>query len=336
MPFETFDLSKLKLLPLSERKHDLNLKDILTIDDPLPPYDFNPDLDEIYKAILKAKQHKASVILMYGAHVIKRGLARFLIRLIEEGYVTHLATNGAGAIHDFEMAMVGGTTESVEQYISQGQFGLWQETGLLNQAVSDGAKNGLGFGEAVGKYILENNFPHTECSVLATGYRLQIPVTVHVGIGCDIVHQHPNCDGAAIGKATLTDFLIYAKSMENLENGVFLNVGSAVIGPEVYLKCLAMARNVAHQQGRKITNFTTAVFDTQPLSGDIHSTPPMSNPQYYFRPWKTILARTMVDGGKSYYIQGDHRATLGNLTTKLLRIPTGNSYTPGGSNETNI
>ena len=318
MSYDKFDINKLKLLPLSERKHNLTLNDILNIDDLIESVNFDSDLNAVYEAILNALEKKASVILMYGAHVIKRGLSKFLIRLMEEGYVTHLATNGAGAIHDFELAMLGGTTECVERYISEGQFGLWQETGLLNKAVSEGVAQGLGFGEAAGKYICDNNFPFAESSVLAAGYRLQIPVTVHVGIGCDIVHEHPNCDGAAIGQASMTDFLIYAKSVENLENGVFLNIGSAVIGPEVYLKCLSMARNVAHQEGRRITDFTTAVFDTQPISGDIHKAPPKTNPQYFFRPWKTILSRTVADGGKSYYVQGDHRDTLGSLAIKLL------------------
>ena len=315
MPFNTFDLSKLSLRPLSERAHDLTIHDILQ---ETPPPFSNPDLDNICHAILQARKNNAAVILMYGAHVIRRGLGKYMIQLMEKGLVTHLATNGAGAIHDFELAMIGATCESVERYISEGQFGLWQETGRLNQAVEKGAKDGLGFGEAVGRYIHENSFPHADTSVLAAGYRLQIPVTVHVSVGCDIVHEHPGCDGASIGKASMTDFLIYAKSTENLENGVFLNVGSAVTGPEVYLKCLSMARNVAKQENRKITNFTTAVFDMQPISGNVSTAPPKSNPHYYFRPWKTILARTVADGGKSYYVQGDHQATLGNLALKLL------------------
>src|SRR5665647_327976 len=134
-----------------------------------------------------------------------------------------------------------------------------------------------------------------------------VPVTVHVGIGCDIIHEHPNCDGAALGETSYRDFLIYANSISNLESGVFMNFGSAVIGPEVYLKSLSMARNVAHQNNKRITHFTTAVFDLLNLENkDIHKTPPKSDPQYYFRPWKTIMARTVADGGKSFYIQGEH------------------------------
>ena len=316
MVFEKFDLSKLKLLPLAQRIHDITVEEILSQD--IPPLD-NPDLDAICEAIIKAREKGASVFMMYGAHVIRRGGARLMIELMEKGLITHFATNGAGAIHDFELAMIGASSESVAKYISEGQFGLWQETGQLNDAISQGVKSGLGFGEATGRYIVENNFPHAADSVLAAGYRNRVPVTVHVGIGNDIVHQHPNCDGAAIGQASMTDFLIYAKGIENLENGVFLNFGSAVTGPEVYLKCLAMARNVAKQEERKIADFTTAVFDIQPLAGsDFHQTPPKSDPKYYFRPWKTILARTVADGGRSYFVQGDHLATFGNLALKLL------------------
>ena len=315
-PYEIFDLNKLKLLPLSERIHDMNMSEILELSD-VPAYE-NESLDAVCDAVISAREKNASVILMYGAHMIKRGCSKLLINLIENGWVTHLATNGAGAIHDFELAMIGATTESVAKYISEGQFGLWNETGKLNDIVADGARRGFGFGESVGKYICENNLPNADISVLAAGYRSRVPVTVHVGIGSDIVHEHPNFDAAAVGKASHTDFLIYAKSTQNLEGGAFLNFGSAVTGPEVYLKCLAMARNVAKQENKKIADFTTAVFDVLPFeSRDYRSEPKKSDYMYYFRPWKTILARTVADGGRSYYIEGDHRATLGNLVLKL-------------------
>ena len=153
-------------------------------------------------------------------------------------------------------------------------------------------------------------FPHKSISVLAAAARLGVPVTVHVGVGYDIIHEHPNCDGAALGQASYRDFLTFAAAVERLEGGVLLNFGSAVMGPEVYLKALAMARNVAHQEGRRIAKFTTAVFDLLPLAGDLRTTAPKSDPRYYYRPWKTILARTVADGGESFYVQGDHRATI--------------------------
>ena len=147
--------------------------------------------------------------------------------------------------------------------------------------------------------------------MLANGYRMHVPCTVHVGIGNDILHEHPNTSGAALGEASYRDFLIYAKMIENLEGGVFLDFGSAVAGPEVYLKALAMARNVALQEGREIAHFTTAVFDMQNLPDEGYDvTPPKTDPRYYFRPWKTILSRTVADGGVSYYVQGLHKDTL--------------------------
>ena len=147
-------------------------------------------------------------------------------------------------------------------------------------------------------------------SRFASAYRLRVPVTVHVGVGYDIIHEHPNCDGAAIGKASYTDFLVFAQTCTRLEGGVMLNFGSAVMGPEVYLKALTMARNVAHQAGKQIARFTTAVFDLIPLEGDYHQQAPKSDPRYYYRPWKTILVRTVSDGGESFYVQGDHRVTF--------------------------
>lgn len=211
------------------------------------------------------------------------------------------------------MALIGATTESVAHYIRTGEFGLWQETGAVNEAAKQAYRDGIGFGEALGRMIWECNLPHRDISIFAAGYRLGIPVTVHVGIGYDIVHEHPNCDGAAIGAASYTDFLIFANSVSKLEGGVLLNFGTAVMGPEVYLKALSMARNVAHQDGRRIAHFATAVFDIQDLAGDFSHEPPKTDPRYYFRPWKTILVRTVADGGESFYIRGEHRATVPNL-----------------------
>jgi hypothetical protein len=140
--------------------------------------------------------------------------------------------------------------------------------------------------------------------------RLGVPLTVHVGVGYDIIHEHPNCDGAALGAASYCDFLVFTQTVTRLEGGVLLNFGSAVMGPEVYLKALSMARNVAHQEGRVVKHFTTGVFDLVPLDGDTRRQAPKSDPRYYYRPWKTILVRTVADGGESFYVQGDHRDTL--------------------------
>lgn len=321
MPFPLFDTSKLSILPLANRIHDVDIQVVRELSDPLPSFS-HPNILPIAQDVVQARRSAgATVLMMYGAHVIRTGNALYMIELMKRGLVTHFATNGAGSIHDFEFSMIGSTCESVAKYISEGQFGLWKESGIINDVIVQGAKEGLGWGEAVGRYIWENNFPYREKSVLAMGYHLGVPCTVHVGIGNDIIHEHPNCNGAAMGQTSYTDFLIYAQSVTNLEGGVFLNFGSAVTGPEVYLKALSMARNVAKQEGRKIAHFSTAVFDMQPLDGaNFEEAPPKTDPRYYFRPWKTILARTVADGGKSYYVCGEHQNTVPVLANEIFKL----------------
>ena len=268
-----------------------------------------------------------------GAHVIKVGLSRFVIDLMERGIITHVGMNGAGPIHDFELALIGATTESVARYIQEGQFGLWDETGWINDIVAEGVRDGLGYGEALGRAIQgtgdrgqdrsrdrkqgtgspASSFQHSDTSILAAGYRLRVPVTVHIGVGQDIIHEHPNCDGAALGEASYRDFLIFTQAVTQLQGGVMLNFGTAVMGPEVYLKALSMARNVAHQEDRRINKFTTAVFDLIDLGDDLSREASKSDARYYYRPFKTILVRTVQDGGESFYVKGDHRATLTTL-----------------------
>jgi hypothetical protein len=317
--YETFDRSRLLIKPLSERKHDMDLRYILRLDEPAPDF-FHPQLPEVAQRLLAARQKGAARILMMGAHVIKAGASRYVIDLIESGYLTHVAMNGAGAIHDYELARIGASTESVARYIRNGEFGLWRETGDLNEIIREAAQAGYGLGENVGRRIEESNFPYKDLSIFAAAYRHSVPATAHVGIGYDIIHEHPNCDGAALGAASYHDFLIFTKTMENLEGGIMLNFGSAIMGPEVYLKALSMARNVAHQQGRVIKHFTTAVLDLVPIQGDIHHELPKTDPGYYFRPHKTILVRTVADGGESYYFCGDHRATVPALWRALKEL----------------
>lgn len=322
MPFEKFDRSQLNILPLNERIHDIDISIVKDINDEIPEFD-HPTLPILAEKIVTARrQYDASVLMMYGAHVIRTGNSLFMIELMKRGLITHFATNGAGSIHDFEFSLIGSTCESVAKYISEGQFGLWKETGIINDIINEAAKENLGWGEAIGRYIWENNFPYREKSVLAMGYHLGVPCTVHIGVGNDIINEHPNADGASMGICSYNDFLIYAKTVQNLEHGVFMDFGSAVAGPEVYLKALAMARNVAHQHGEKITDFTTAVFDLMPIddSDGYNVTPPKTDPRYYFRPWKTILARTVADGGKSYYVQGEHNRTVPNLARKIFEL----------------
>jgi hypothetical protein len=312
--YPMFDRSRLIVKPLAERHHDLELGNWLKLDEPAPPYE-HADLTAVAERLVRARETGAARILMFGAHLLKAGANRYVIDLMERGFISHIAMNGAGVIHDFELALIGKTTESVARYIRSGEFGLWQETGRLNDMLRD--CDGRGFGETVGSVILSGDFPHSDLSVLAAAYRCNVPATVHVGIGYDITHEHPNCDGAALGAASYRDFLIFAHSVENLEGGVMLSFGSSVMAPEVYLKALSMARNVAHQEGRQIRDFTTAVFDLIPISGDFHKEVPKTEAAYYFRPRKTILIRTVADGGHSYYFSGDHRATFPALWRAL-------------------
>lgn len=317
MPYPQFDRSRLIIKPLAERVHDVQLSHQLPLDAPLPePRD--PVISALGREMAAARGRRAAIIFMAGGHVIRAGVARQLVDLMERGLLTHLALNGSGPIHDWELALIGATCESVPKYVRSGEFGLWRETGRMNDVIARGYAEGLGYGESLGRAIFDGDFPHKGLSVLAQAYRLKVPVTVHIGIGYDILHEHPNCDGAALGGASYRDFLIYCKSIENLEGGVMYNFGTAVMGPEVYLKALAMARNVAHQAGRKIADFTTAVFDLLSLEGDPQVEQPKSHPQYYYRPWKTILVRTVADGGRSHYVQCDHRRAIPQLRAAAL------------------
>jgi hypothetical protein len=317
--YPTFDRNRLKLKPLAERINDMSLAEMLPLDADMPPFD-SADLPLVAHRVVGAHRDGRPVVLMMGAHVIKVGLSRFVIDLMERGIITHVATNGAGPIHDFELALIGASTESVARYIQEGQFGLWEETGRINDAIREAANEGIGLGEAVGRMIDREAFAHREASIFAAGYRLGVPVTVHIGVGYDIIHEHPNCDGAALGAASYHDFLVFAQTISNLEGGVLLNFGTAVMGPEVYLKALAMARNVAHQERKEIRRFTTAVFDLLEIGPDIHREAPKSDPCYYFRPYKTILVRTVADGGESFYIRGDHRITLPTLYREIGKL----------------
>jgi hypothetical protein len=312
--YPLFDRSRLKVLPLGDRIHDLTESHWLTLESETPEFE-HPDLAPVASHL---KKTQASRLLMMGAHLIRAGVSAHVIDMLERGAITHIAMNGAGLIHDYEFARIGATTESVERYIKSGQFGLWSETGELNDWIRDAAAADEGLGEHAGRRIAESDYPHKATSILAAAWRLSVPVTIHVGVGYDIIHEHPNCDGSALGKASYTDFLIFAKAVESLEGGVMLSFGSAIMAPEVYLKALAMARNVAHQESREIRKFTTAVFDIWPIDGDFRRELPRTDPGYYFRPHKTILVRTVADGGESFYFRGPHRATFPALRRAFL------------------
>jgi len=309
-----FDRKKLRIKPLRERVHGVDIgviKSLERVDT------YSKHIAEVASRI-KSANKKKSVIMMIGGHVIRSGVQKYIIDLMEMGCISCLAMSGSGIIHDYELALIGATTESVARYIKDGQFGLWEETGQINDIINIAYKQGgQGMGEAVGKAIQEGEFPHKDISILATCYRLNIPATIHVSIGYDIIHEHPNCNGAATGETSYRDFLHFVKEVENLEGGVVMNFGSAIMAPEVFLKALSMVRNVAKQKGKDIKRFTTLVCDLHDLPGDFSKEPPKDSSAYYFRPWKTMLVRTVADGGKGFYVKGRHSETIPALWTAI-------------------
>lgn len=314
-----FDRKKLDIKPLSNRKHDIDVSVVRSLDTDIKELRVDERIKEVASRIITAKANKSAIILFIGGHVIRSGVQKYLIDLMENGYISCLATNGAGIIHDYEFAFIGATTENVAYYIKNGQFGLWKETGILNDIINEAYKknDSLGMGEAIGRAIEYGDFPHKSLSLLAAGYRMQIPVTIHVGIGYDIIHEHPNCDGAATGALSYNDFLKFVSVVQQLEGGVVMNFGSAVMAPEVFLKALSMARNVAHQRGQDIRHFKTLVCDLHNLPDDFSKEPSRNSPAYFFRPWKTMLVRTVADGGESFYVQGKHSDTIPALWSAI-------------------
>jgi hypothetical protein len=260
------------------------------------------DLRELAAAIVAARRRKREVLLGIGAHVIKCGLSPWIVALMEEGVITGVAMNGAGAVHDFELAWAGATSEDVGPALEDGTFGMARETAdFLNGAAADAALEGGGFGETLGRAILEERLPNAGLSITAAGARLGVPVTVHVAIGTDIVHMHPSASGAAIGESSLRDFHRFAERVERLEGGVYLNAGSAVILPEVFLKALAMARNRKKGLPRR---FTTANLDFIPA----------------YRPLTNVVRRPTSRGGKGYQITGHHELLLPLLFTAVREL----------------
>jgi len=314
MPYERIDLSKVKTYRLGERRNLVTLADMVRPCDPPPPFD-NAELDQVAEAIAEARRNGRPVIWFIGAHVVKCGLSLLVIDLMQRGLVTHVAGNGAVSIHDFELALIGETSEDVADSIEDGSFGMADETGrLINEAVQGGVRDGLGYGEALGRLsAADPRFKHRDASILHQGYRLRVPVTIHVTIGTDIVHQHPAVDFGALGAASGIDFTIFCASVAKLDGGVFCNFGSAVTGPEVFLKALAIARNLGHT----VSRITTANFDLFPLRSDYRAEVGKDDPEYYYRPRKNVVNRPTSLGGRGYHITGDHRATIPNLYQML-------------------
>ncbi|NBV34013.1 MAG: hypothetical protein EBR81_09565, partial [Proteobacteria bacterium] len=255
----------------------------------LPSFLAVQDLRAVAQAIAEAVQSGRPVLLMMGAHPIKVGLNPLIVDAMKRGIFSAVAFNGAGAIHDFELCFQGETSEDVQRGLNDGSFGMAHETGaLMNEAFRQGASADTGAGRALG--LATSGFPNRHLSILATGADFNIPVTVHIAVGTDIIHQHPSCDGAALGATSYRDFQTFAAVCAQLEGGVVLNVGSAVIMPEVFLKALTVARNLGHQ----VEKFTTATFDMT----------------RHYRPSENVQRRPTALGGKGYYLVGHHEINL--------------------------
>jgi hypothetical protein len=268
LPYEEFDLTDVRTYPLDSRKSKTRIEDFArpitaraTFSEwfeSLPAILGGQDVRRVVGAMVAARRNDAGIIWGIGAHVIKTGLSPVLIDLMRRGYVSALAMNGAGIIHDFEIAIAGATSEDVDEALGPGRFGMADETGrLLNQIIADAAKDGLGFGQAVGQYLSRANAPHGERSLVVAADQLGVPVTVHVALGTDIVHMHPQASGAAIGDVSLRDFRYFTSCVSRLRGGVYINCGSAVVLPEVFLKAVALARN----RGADLEGLTTVNID---------------------------------------------------------------------------
>jgi len=304
-----------------------NRINLVTVDGMLIPGGYhaeighNEEFGELVERIIRARKEGRPVIWSQGAHVIKNNLSEFLISLMKMGVITHISGNGACSIHDFELAYLGGTSEDVPTAIEDGSFGMWEETGAwMNEALTEGAKNNWGYGEALARYIdlHKERFPYRDHCVLYQAYLLGVPATYHIALGTDIIHQHPSCDFAAIGKTSGIDFKRFCNSVSDLDKGVYLNFGSAVIGPEVFLKALSVSRNLKYET----FNITTANFDLIDL-GDAHA-PFKGNkyddPLYYYRPRKNIINRPVSahKDAKGYHFRLDHKVSIPALYDNLI------------------
>lgn len=364
-PARSLDLSRLRVLPLEQRRSLTRAEEILVpTQRPLPPVSraVQEAVATAARQIRAARAQDAQVILMYGAHLLRNGAALILTDLMEKGWITHLATNGAGTIHDWEYAWLGRSTESVEQNVATGTFGTWDETGRnIHLALLAGGLQDLGYGRALGRFIAEDGchlpdpaelhrlllefagdplaaavadllaaqarfdlpvgpvhvqHPFKHASLLAQAWRLRVPVTVHPGIGYDIVSCHPMFNGAAIGRGAGSDFRLFAGAVEGLDNGVVLSVGSAIMAPQVFEKSLSCVHNLRAQEGRpNVSGHSIFVVDLQDGGGWdwTQGEPPKTNPAYYLRFCKSFSRM----GGTMHYVQSDNLAFIHHLWSQL-------------------
>jgi hypothetical protein len=307
-PYEEFDLSGVRTYPLASRKSKANAADFAkppvagqsvgAFVASLPDILAGSDFKAIVGALRAARDSGGGIIWGIGAHVIKTGLSPVLIDLMERGFVSALAMNGAGIIHDFELALSGGTSEDVDEALGPGRFGMAEETAtMLNGMITDGVRQGMGIGQAVAARLQAMRSPHAGLSVLAAAARLDIPVTVHVAIGTDIIHMHPGADGAALGTGSLRDFRYFVSNVARLKRGVYLNCGSAVVLPEVFLKAVALARNA----GIPLDGLTTVNIDFIRM----------------YRPQTNVVSRPVAGIGKGYSLVGHHEILIPLLAAAL-------------------
>jgi Deoxyhypusine synthase len=308
-PYEEFDLSGVTTYPLASRPSKARVEDFARPFtkgagfaewlERLPDMLAARDLKSVVSRMRRAKDEGGGIIWGFGAHVIKTGLSPILIDLMRRGFVSALATNGAGIIHDFEVAIGGATSEDVDETLGPGRFGMAEETGrTLNEAIAHGVRGGLGIGQAVGAYLRGASPKHVPLSIAAAASELDIPLTVHVAIGTDIIHMHPSASGSAIGEGSLRDFRYFVSNVARLERGVFLNCGSAVVLPEVFLKAVALARN----HGRPLTDLTTVNLDFARL----------------YRPQMNVVSRPTRGIGVGYAITGHHELLIPLLAAALI------------------
>ncbi len=307
--FKPISLDNIQSYPLKERSSKVGIKDF---GEPwksggnlrhwihsLPKILAGNDFRKVVNNIVHATQAGKLTILGMGAHVIKVGLNPVILDLMDRGIIRGLAMNGAGIIHDTELAMVGHTSEDVAAQIGGGKFGMAEETGrFLNDAISEGARSGDGLGRAVGRMIIKGKFPYSHYSLVAKAFEMDIPLTVHVAIGTDTIHFHPSVDGSAIGKTSHMDFRIFARLVSELEGGVFINLGSAVIIPEVFLKALSLVRNLGH----KVKNFTTVNMDFI----------------QHYRPMTNVVKRPTLEAGRGYSLLGHHEIMFPMLASAII------------------
>ncbi|HMK42837.1 MAG TPA: hypothetical protein VK445_01725 [Dissulfurispiraceae bacterium] len=309
MNYKPLSVDKLKRYALSERASKVSLAALgaphragasfADFVNALPGFLAADDIREIAKACVTARKNGRPVLLGMGAHPIKVGLSPIIIDLMRKGIITAFAGNGACIIHDFELALAGRTSEDVAQELTTGAFGMAIETGReLNLALREGVKNGLGIGRAVGDHIVGHALPNRASSIFATAAELDIPASVHVTIGADIIHMHPEADGAAIGEGSMRDFRLLAAVVADLEGGVYINLGSAVVLPEVFLKALAVARNLGHT----VENITTVNMDFI----------------QHYRPRENVLRRPTQLKGRNFALTGHHEIMFPLLAAMIL------------------